>query len=246
MKKFSEKFVNFLNGNFINKTIYILMSVGIVAISALLPFWVYFSEMWSDSEIRTVIVFVLFSILLITLFLLQRVFLKYELRNSENLEFREYLQKELDNPNLDANKDVFALMLKNNDETTGYFSLSKKQASIAYAASIITSILGILLLFVSLILFVLQRIDTAIIFTISGAVTEVISGTVLWIYNKSAMQLNHYYNALHENERFLSAVNLVSKLSENLQDMMYIEIIRSQLPPAKELQTEQKLEVKKK
>lgn len=58
---------------------------------------------------------------------------------------------------------------------------------------------------------------------------EVIAGTSLIVYKKSLEQLNHYYNSLHNNERFLSIVNMVSKVSQEKQDDMYFEIVRSQI-----------------
>jgi len=133
-----------------------------------------------------------------------------------------------DNSGID--RDIFALMLKNNDETTEYFSISKSQAKIAYTISIITCVSGIIFLIVAIILlFTTQKVDSAVIPLIGGTITEVISGTVFWVYNKSSKQLNHYYDALHENERFLAAVNLVNKIKEDKRDAVYIEIIRSQL-----------------
>lgn len=55
------------------------------------------------------------------------------------------------------------------------------------------------------------------------------AGTVKVVYKSSLEQLNHYYKSLHENERFLSTVHLVSKLSPAKQDEMYAEIIKSSL-----------------
>ena len=43
-------------------------------------------------------------------------------------------------------------------------------------------------------------------------------------------QLNHYHKALHEDERFLSSVNLLGKFSSvEAQDDMLREIIRSEI-----------------
>ena len=76
---------------------------------------------------------------------------------------------------------------------------------------------------------VFKSLGISIIAAISGAITEIISGIVLWIHNKSALQLNYYYDSLHENEKFLSAVNIADKLSEEKREEMYIEIIRKQI-----------------
>ena len=63
----------------------------------------------------------------------------------------------------------------------------------------------------------------------SGSISELISGTVFWVHNKSALQLNHYYDALHENEKFLSAVNIADKLSPEKKEEVLIEIIHKQI-----------------
>lgn len=64
---------------------------------------------------------------------------------------------------------------------------------------------------------------------IGGTVVEVIAGTSLIVYKKSLEQLNQYYESLHNNERYLSLVNLVDKLSDDRKDETYISIINSQL-----------------
>lgn len=44
------------------------------------------------------------------------------------------------------------------------------------------------------------------------------------------MQLNFYYNSLHENEKILSAINMVDRLKDDGQkDQMYMEIIKAQI-----------------
>ena len=127
-------------------------------------------------------------------------------------------------------KDIIALMLKNNDEITEYFKISKSQAKTSYLFSIVACCIGISLLIISIIgIFVVKNVEIAIISLIIGAITEVIAGTVLWVHNKSALQLNHYYSALHENEKFLSAVKLVEKISISNRDDVYKDIIKRQI-----------------
>ncbi len=45
----------------------------------------------------------------------------------------------------------------------------------------------------------------------------------------SLSQLNHYYDALHENEMFLSAVHLVGNLAIDKQDEIYMRIIDNEM-----------------
>lgn len=126
--------------------------------------------------------------------------------------------------------DIILLMLKNTEETTEYFSISKDHVKSSFKLSKIACTIGIIILATSVILaLVLPRIEPAIIAAVSGAITEVIAGTVFWVHNKSAMQLNHYYEALHENEKFLSAVSIADKICDEKRDEVLFEIIKKQL-----------------
>ncbi len=141
----------------------------------------------------------------------------------ENVEKTEKVEK----------KDILSLMLKNNDETIEYFKISKTQAKTSFGFSVVACTVGIAMIIMSLYyVFIIKDTQFAIISIVGGAVTELISGTVLVIHNKSALQLNYYYDALHENEKFLSAINLADKLEDNDKRDMYIEIIRAQIQSA--------------
>ena len=73
-------------------------------------------------------------------------------------------------------------------------------------------------------------LQMSIIPAIGGVITELIAGTALVVYRNSLSQLNHYHKALHEDERFLSSVNLLGKFSSvETQDDMLREIIRSEI-----------------
>lgn len=127
-------------------------------------------------------------------------------------------------------KDIIALMLKNNDEITEYFKISKTQAKSSFWFSVISCIVGLLALVVGIYgIVILKDASISVISLISGAISELISGTVFWVHNKSALQLNHYYDALHENEKFLSAVNIADKLSDEKREEVLVEIIHKQI-----------------
>jgi hypothetical protein len=65
---------------------------------------------------------------------------------------------------------------------------------------------------------------------VGGVITELVAGTALAVYRNSLAQLNHYHKALHEDERFLSSVNLLGKFSAvEAQDDMLWEIVRSEI-----------------
>lgn len=138
-------------------------------------------------------------------------------------------------------KDILMQMLKNNDETRDYFKISKQQAQSSFWFSIIACIIGIIMICLSLYaVFEIKDTEFAIIGIAGGTITELIAGTVLVIHNKSALQLNYYYDALHKNEKILSAINLADKLENAEKTEMYIEIIKSQIRESKEKMKEEK------
>lgn len=150
-------------------------------------------------------------------------------------ESKEILEKKSEQ------KDILMQMLKNNDETTDYFKISKRQAQSSFWFSIIACIIGIIMICLSLYaVFEIKDTEFAIIGIAGGTITELIAGTVLVIHNKSALQLNYYYDALHENEKILSAINLADKLENTEKTQMYIEIIKSQIRESKEKAKEEK------
>lgn len=121
-------------------------------------------------------------------------------------------------------------MLKNNDEITDYFRISKSQARSSFWFSVISCIVGMAALVIGIYgIVILKDISVSVISLISGSISELISETVFWVHNKSALQLNHYYDALHENEKFLSAVNIADKLSAEKRGDVLIEIIYRQI-----------------
>lgn len=121
-------------------------------------------------------------------------------------------------------------MLKNHIEIKEYFSISKNQSKFSFYFSIVSSVVGIIVVIIAAAgIVIFKSLGISIIAALSGAITEIISGIVLWIHNKSALQLNYYYDSLHENEKFLSTVNIADKLSEEKKEDMYIEIIRKQI-----------------
>ena len=134
-------------------------------------------------------------------------------------------------------KDVISDMLKNNAEIIEYFKITKGQERVSYWFSVTCSIVGVIILGYSVYAALESKnIGFTVTTVISGAITEVVSGIILWIHNKSAMQLNYYYDALHENEKFLSAINLADKLGEDNKELIYIKIIEAQIRENKKIE----------
>ena len=113
-----------------------------------------------------------------------------------------------------------------------YYTCSQEQARHSFKLAIWTCIGGFILLIAAVVLPIIFKLsfELSLIPTIGGAISELVAATSLFVYRSSLTQLNHYHQALHEDERFLSSVNLINKFSTpELQDEMLKEIIRSEI-----------------
>lgn len=145
-------------------------------------------------------------------------------------EYLEQVQKLEGDKNL-SDKDALELIKVNLANINEYYIWSQKQAKSAFNAAIATCSVGFLLVVAAVLIPVVKQDFNSTISFISflgGAITEVIGGTIFFVYRKSLTQLNYYHKALHEDQRFLSSVNLIKKFhDENMGDEMLKEIIQS-------------------
>ena len=128
--------------------------------------------------------------------------------------------------------DVLGRMMINLEDIKEFYTWSQKQAKASFILAVSMCISGFVLMVVAILLPVVFRLSfqMSIIPAVGGAITEVIAGTALIVYRNSLSQLNHYHKALHEDERFLSSVNLLGKFSTvEARDDMLREIIRSEI-----------------
>lgn len=134
-------------------------------------------------------------------------------------------------PNSNKNVSVLDSMLYNMAQIQVYYDVSLSQARNSYTLAIVASIFGVLFfIFASImVIFFNASVSDVIIPAVGGALTELIAGTIFIVYKKSLEQMNRYFDSLQINEKFLSSVNLVDKISIEKQDEMYCEIIRSRL-----------------
>lgn len=134
----------------------------------------------------------------------------------------------------DTKKEIDALgrMMINLEDIKEFYTWSQKQAKASFILAVAMCIFGFILMIGAVMLPVVFRLsfEMLIIPAIGGVITELIAGTALVVYRNSLSQLNHYHKALHEDERFLSGVNLLGKFSTvEAQDDMLREIIRSEI-----------------
>lgn len=151
-------------------------------------------------------------------------------RTNGETEIDKYFNDIVDAIGLDNkdNDDILGLMALNLRELKEFYTLTKKQAIRSFSLSVGMCILGFLLIMIATTIAVLWKENQiAFITGIGGAIVEVIAGTALFVYKKSLEQLNFYYLSLHDNERFMSLINISSKT--NKKDELYSEIVISEL-----------------
>lgn len=150
--------------------------------------------------------------------------------------YREQVEKNIrlrstENEDQQLGENVLGLMKLNLSSINEYYTWSQKQAKSAFLWATGICIAGCGLCGLGILIPVLKdNIDFkySVIPVIGGVITDVISGTIFFVYRKSLTQLNYYHKALHEDQRFLSSVNLISKFkNDDLGDEMLQKIIQS-------------------
>lgn len=128
----------------------------------------------------------------------------------------------------EKNRDILELMLANMSEIKQYYSISKRHAQLSFILALCFCIFGFVLLAYAVSIDK-ENTQPIILSLIGGTVSELFAGTALLVHKSSLSQLNHYYKSLHENERFLSTLNLVERLSDSKKDDAILKIIDSSL-----------------
>lgn len=153
--------------------------------------------------------------------------------NDELDSYQENLKNTLGIYTTKENNDIVGLMVNNLSEIKQFYKLTKDQADNAYKLAKNSSIAGIVLIIVAVLTaLIFSNNQIAIATTVGGVVVEVLAGTSLFVYQKTLKQLNYYYASLHNNERFLSLINIVGKT--NIKDELYSKIVESELDNLKQ------------
>lgn len=128
----------------------------------------------------------------------------------------------------EENVDILGLMLHNLKEIGEFYVLTKEQAKKSFHLSVGMCIAGFVLFAGASILSLVWKENLfALLTALGGVVVEVIAGTSLLVHRKSLEQLNYYYSSLHNNERFLSLINISSKTK--CKDELFTKIVESEL-----------------
>lgn len=154
-------------------------------------------------------------------------------QDPELISYQENLKSTLGIYSTKENNDIIGLMVNNLSEIKQFYKLTKNQADNAYKLARDSSIAGIGLIIIAILTaLIFNNNQIAVATTVGGVVVEVLAGTSLFVYQKTLKQLNYYYASLHNNERFLSLINIVSKT--NIKDDLYAKIVESELENLKQ------------
>ncbi|MFP3594621.1 TRADD-N-associated membrane domain-containing protein [Chryseobacterium sp. SIMBA_038] len=129
----------------------------------------------------------------------------------------------------EGDKNVLNLMIKNVAELKEYYVMNKQQARNSFSAALITCFLGFIVFIGGIIIsyFNPASLDQNVIpyTTIAGGIVEVVSGLFFWLYSKAITQINLFHASLQSTEKFLTAIQLVEKISVEKRDEVYRNII---------------------
>ena len=123
--------------------------------------------------------------------------------------------------------EIQRIQIENLKGSKDYFRISKLHAKASFIISVIACFVGLGLLAVAAYFAIREKdYQVAIVPAIGGAVANFIAATVFWVHNKSAQQLNRYYDSLHEIEVLLSSVKVIEKISTpDKRDEAYARIL---------------------
>ena len=222
-----------------NKIIRFILTLDLFILFSSLSYGLFFEKgIFNNFLLYIIAWFLLIISILILIFYFSSRFASIIHKNDKEKE--EYIDKATDlivsndfSDNKDS-KDNSALgrMLLNLDALQEYYSWSKSQSKMSFYLAIALIILGILIIAIAVFIQIAFKVSItiSIVISLSGAIVEFIAGTALVVYKDSLKQLNHYHRVLHEDERFLSSVNMVNDLSNDKdKDDMIKELIRSEI-----------------
>ena len=236
-----------------NKTKTTSIIILTLAIEMFAMFFVYLSKYSSSSSIHIekftpLLLTVVISLSILTLTTSYLSIMRSRWKEDDEKEITSYssrLKKAMvqeyisdikqENIDIQENKneiDALGRMMINLEDIKEFYTWSQKQAKASFILAVVMCVLGFVLMIIAIVLPIIFRLNfqMSIIPAIGGIITDLIAGTALVVYRNSLSQLNHYHKALHEDERFLSSVNLLGKFSSlQLQDDMLQEIIKSEI-----------------
>jgi hypothetical protein len=184
------------------------------------------NEAMLESELLKAIAIVSTAVVTSVLSYLLKVFVDTKAAKADSKEIDNEVNK-ITRIIEEGDKDVLTLMIKNVAELREYYVINKQQARNAFSAALIISILGFFIFSAGLALVYArpEKASTIPYSTIGGAIVEIIAGLFFWLYSRAIKQINIFHASLQSTEKFLTAIQLVDKLSIEKKDDAYKVII---------------------
>lgn len=129
--------------------------------------------------------------------------------------------------NIKDSETVIDLMIKNVAELREYYIISKQQANKAFSSALLICFLGFVVFISGIIISYFNSQNIIVYTTIAGSIVEVVSGLFFLLYKNSIEQLNIYHERLGTTEKYLTAIQLVEKMSQEKRDESYKFLMES-------------------
>lgn len=131
-------------------------------------------------------------------------------------------------------KDVQQIAASQIELLNAYYTAALEQSKRSFFWALVGAAVGLGLFSVAVAVSLLGRIGVAVIPLISGAIVEVISGGLFYLYGKTSAQLSAFHTRLDVLQRYLLANSMCESLSEAERDKaraaLIGEISRGQPP----------------
>lgn len=145
----------------------------------------------------------------------------------ENNEIKNAVDKTIEQ--IKNTDNVIELMVKNVAELREYYVISKQQANKAFSSALLVCFLGFIVFISGIFISYISNQNVIIYTTISGGIVEIVSGLFFWLYKNSIYQLNIYHERLGTTEKYLTAMQLIEKMSPDKKDNTYRYLIEVML-----------------
>lgn len=123
--------------------------------------------------------------------------------------------------------NVIELMINNVAELKEYYVISKQQANKSFSSALLICFLGFTVFISGIAVNYFGNQNVVVYTTIAGSIVEIISGLFFWLYKNSIKQLNIYHQRLGTTEKYLTAMQLIEKMSKDTRDDNYQILMQS-------------------
>lgn len=175
---------------------------------------------WIDKSNEERLIWSLIMIITVIMFFWIRNIIDNKEVDSERKEVKKDIDETFKSL-LKEENNVINMMLRNVSELKEYYVISKGQSKKSFNASLFISFFGVLIYLVGIFISILSTNNILPYSIIAGSITQIIAGSFFLIYKNAISQLNIYHQRLGETEKYLIAIQLIEKISDDRKDEMY-------------------------